>query len=142
MRTAVMGDTVKAHYTGAIDDGTVFDSSQGREPLQFILGQGQLIKAFEEAVVGMAQGDSKTVKIPAAEAYGLRQEELVLAVPRLEFPPDIEPEVGLCLSAEHPDGGSIEVVVTEVTDEAVTVDANHPLSGYDLTFSITIVEIM
>lgn len=142
MRKAGIGDTVKVHYTGRLDDGAVFNSSKGREPLEFTLGKGQLIKGFEDAVVGMSLGESKTAKIPLDEAYGPRRDELVLRIPREQFPPNIEPSEGLILNLRQPNGNVINVAITEVSHEAVTFDANHPLAGKDLIFDIELVEIV
>jgi peptidylprolyl isomerase len=141
MRQAENGDTVRVHYTGRLDDGTIFDSSRDRESIKFTLGRGQLIKGFEDAVVGMSVGEVKTVRIPSDEAYGPHREELVLRVPRAQFPPNIEPRKGLALSIRQPDGGIMEVEITEVSEDSVTLDANHPLAGKDLTFEIELVEI-
>lgn len=132
--------TLKVHYTGRLDDGTVFDSSRGREPLEFTPGKGRLIKGFEEAVAGMSVGETNTVKIPLDKAYGPRRDELVLKVERAKFPQKIKPEKGLALSIRQPDGGILEVTVTEVTENSVTLDGNHPLAGKDLTFEIELLE--
>ena len=141
MSQAKSGDTVKIHYTGTLDDGTEFDSSAGREPLEFSLGSGQVIAGFDTAVDGMAVGDSKTVTIPPAEAYGERHEKLMQTVPTSSFPDDMKPEVGMQLQSESPDGQVMNLVVAEVTEESITVDANHPLAGFSLTFAIELVEI-
>lgn len=137
------GDTVKVHYTGKLDDGSVFDSSHQREePLEFTLGQGQLIPGFEKAVVGMSVGDSTTVEIPSDEAYGKRRDDLELEVPKAELPDHIEPEVGMQLQMQQQQNGqAIPVQIVEVTDDNVKLDANHPLAGKDLTFDIELVEI-
>ena len=140
MKKAGNGNTVKVHYTGKFDD-TVFDSSKDREPLEFTIGKGQLIKGFEGAVVGMSEKESKTVTIPSDEAYGPHRNELVFRVPRGNFPPDIEPREGVILTIKQPDGNSVDVLVVEVTPEAVTLDANHPLAGKDLTFDIELMEV-
>jgi peptidylprolyl isomerase len=140
MSQARMGDTVRVHYTGKLNDGTVFDSSQDREPLEFQLGSQQVIPGFENAVVGMEAGDEKTVRIPVDEAYGQRREELVLTVGRDQFPEHIEPQVGQQLQLSQQ--GQIAVVtITDVDDSSVTLDANHPLAGQDLTFDLELVEI-
>ncbi|WP_432822634.1 FKBP-type peptidyl-prolyl cis-trans isomerase [Trichloromonas sp.] len=130
------GDTVKVHYTGTLEDGTVFDSSEGRDPLEFTLGQGQLIAGFEKTVLGMTAGESRTVKIPAEEAYGPYRDEMVLAVPRSQFPPDMSPEKGMQLQVGENEGQGMLVTITEITDEEVTLDANHPLAGKELSFTI------
>ena len=141
MSAAKSGDTVKVHYTGTLNDGSQFDSSQGREPLEFTLGEGQVIPGFDEAVSGMAIGDSKTVTIPFGEAYGARSEEMIQLVPREAIPDDIELELGLVLSAQGPDGHTLTFTVVEIGDEQVTVDGNHPLAGQDLTFALELVSI-
>jgi peptidylprolyl isomerase len=130
------GDTVKVHYTGTLEDGTVFDSSEGRDPLEFTLGQGQLIGGFEKTVLGMTAGESRTVNIPAEEAYGPYRDEMVLAVPRSQFPPDMSPEPGMQMQVGQDDGQGMMVTITQITDEEVTLDANHPLAGKTLTFAI------
>jgi peptidylprolyl isomerase len=142
MVQAKPGDTVKIHYTGKLDDGTVFDSSADREPLEFTLSGGQVIPGFEQAVVGMAPGESKTEKIPMEQAYGPYRQEMVIQVNREQLPPDLDPEVGLQLQIQQPNGQAIPVLVTEVTNGQVTLDANHPLAGEDLTFDIELVEIV
>lgn len=142
MTQAQDGNTVKVHYTGKLDDGSVFDTSTGSEPLEFTLGDGQLIAGFEEAVVGMSPGDTKTAQVPADEAYGEHDEDLVLQVQRSQFPAEIEPEVGQQLELRQENGQSFQVVVADVGDEVVTLDANHPLAGEDLTFDIELVEIV
>ncbi|MGB8646588.1 MAG: peptidylprolyl isomerase [Anaerolineae bacterium] len=141
MGLAKNGDLVKVHYTGKLNDGTVFDSSVGREPLEFTLGEGQVIPGFESAVEGMNTGENKTTQIPSEEAYGPHYPEMVLVVPRNQFPLDVDPKVGDQLQLRQPDGQSFVVNVTETTPEAVTLDANHPLAGKDLNFDIQLVEI-
>jgi len=141
MTQAQNGDTVKIHYTGTLEDGTVFDSSEGHDPLEFTLGSGQVIVGFEEAVTGMKSGDKKQVNVPAEKAYGQRNEEMVLQAPRDQVPSDIEPEVGQQLQMGGPNDETVIVRVTEVTDEHVTLDANPPLAGKDLTFDIELVAI-
>jgi peptidylprolyl isomerase len=141
MTTAKSGDTVKIHYTGTLDNGTQFDSSEGREPLEFALGGGQVIPGFDKAVDGMAVGESKTVTIPAEEAYGQRHEQLVQEVPKSALPDEMEPSVGMQLQSQSPDGQVMNLVITEVADESITVDANHPLAGQALTFAIELVAI-
>ncbi|HEY9890460.1 MAG TPA: peptidylprolyl isomerase [Candidatus Sericytochromatia bacterium] len=141
MVQAKPGDTVKIHYTGRLEDGTVFDSSSDREPLEFTINQGQVIPGFEEAVLGMTPGESKTEKIPMDQAYGPHREEMVLEVSREQIPPDLNPEVGQQLQIQQANGQSVPVFVTDVTDAQVTLDANHPLAGEDLTFDIQLVEI-
>ena len=135
------GDTVQVNYTGKLADGTVFDSSIGREPLEFTLGTGQVIPGFEKAVLGMKVGEKKTVTIPVDEAYGPHHDDLVAEVPREKLPEDITPEVGQQLGVKRTDGGTSIVTIISVSDNAVTIDANHPLAGKDLTFEIELVKI-
>lgn len=136
------GNIVQVDYTGKLADGTVFDSSVGSEPLEFKLGAGQVIPGFEKAVLGMKVGEKKTVTIPANEAYGPRRDDLVIEVPRDKLPADLTPEVGQLLETTRPDGGKTIVVITNVSDNnTVTIDANHPLAGKDLTFEIELVKI-
>ncbi|MGB2728247.1 MAG: peptidylprolyl isomerase [Halobacteriota archaeon] len=142
MAQAKHGDTVKVHYTGKLEDGTVFDTSVDRDPLQFTIGEGQIIPGFEQAVLGMNPGESKTIRIPTDEAYGTRREEMVMMVDRNQLPADLNPEVGQQLQSRQPDGQTIVVTVTEVSESSVTVDANHPLAGKDLTFDIQLVEVV
>lgn len=141
MAEAKNGDNVKVHYTGRLADETVFDSSDGREPLAFTVGAGQVIPGFDDAVVGMQTGETKTVVIPMDDAYGPRQDELVLEVDRKQLPADIAPEVGDQYQLRQPDGQAVLVTVADVTPTHVTLDANHPLAGQDLTFDIHLVEI-
>jgi peptidylprolyl isomerase len=125
-----------------LDDGTQFDSSDGRDPLEFALGGGQVIPGFDSAVDGMTVGDSKSVTIQPDEAYGQRHDQLVQQVPKSALPDDMEPAVGMQLQSQSPDGQVMNLVVTEVGDDAITVDANHPLAGQALTFAIELVEIV
>lgn len=141
MTTARQGDTVQVHYTGRLDDGSVFDSSERRDPLEFTIGEGQIIPGFENAVLGMAAGESKTVLIDCVDAYGPRFEEMVQVLLRSEMPDDIPLEIGAQLQANHPQGGPIILTVTDLTEDEVTLDANHPLAGQDLTFEIELVAI-
>lgn len=138
----VIGDTVQVHYTGWLGNGTIFDSSLERGPGQFTLGQGQVIVGFEQAVLGMAVGESKTVVIPAAEAYGPHYAELVTVKDRRNLPPDWEPEINDKFPINQPDGSVIWARVTEITESTVTLDANHPLAGQDLSFEIELVDIL
>ena len=140
--TAQHGDTVKVHYTGKLDDGTVFDSSTDRDPLEFTIGEGLVIPGFERAVIGMNPGDSRTELIPNEQAYGPHLEEMVVVVDRQQMPAEIEPIVGQQLEVQQPSGQVIPVVITELSDQAVTLDANHPLAGENLTFDIQLVEII
>lgn len=141
MTTAKNGDTVKIHYTGTLSDGTKFDSSAGRDPLSFQLGAGQIIPGLEKEIAGMAVGDQKTVTVAAEDAYGQRDPQQVQQVPRNALPPDLEPQVGMQLQAQTPNGVPVQLIVIEVADDTITVDANHPLAGHDLTFAVEMVEI-
>jgi FKBP-type peptidyl-prolyl cis-trans isomerase 2 len=132
---------VKVHYTGTLENGEVFDSSREREPLEFTMGQGQLIPGFEKAVLGLEKGQSTKVTIPVEEAYGEKNPDLVQTVNKSELPAEIKPEVGMQLVSRTPDGHEIPVTITEVTEETFTVDANHPLAGKALTFDIEVMDI-
>jgi len=134
------GDKVKVHYTGSLEDGTVFDSSEGKDPLHFDVGAGQVIPGFEEAVLGMAVGESKKVLIPGSKAYGESKKELVMQVPIEQVPPDLNPEMGMRLEMGGTQGELLRVTVVEITDTHLTLDANPPLAGKDLTFEIELVE--
>ena len=135
------GDTVLVHYTGKLTDGTIFDTSEGREPLEFAVGSGQVIAGFDEAMIGMTVGQSKVVHIPVDKAYGARNDEMVMTAPLEQVPPDLNPELGMRLEMGGVNGELIRVVVTEITDSHITLDANPPLAGQDLTFTIELVEI-
>jgi peptidylprolyl isomerase len=141
MSKAKSGDAVKINYKGSLDDGTVFDSSEGREPLSFTLGGGQVIPGFDDAVSGMAVGESKTVNIPADKAYGQRNDEMIIEAPRDQVPPEINPEVGQQLQMGGPNGETVVVTIVEVTDKHIKLDANPPLAGKDLNFDIELVSI-
>jgi peptidylprolyl isomerase len=141
MITAKQGDTVRVHYTGKLQDGTVFDSSADRNPLEFVIGSGSVIPGFEQAVLGMAPGESKTQTIPNEQAYGSYLEDRIIVIDRRQMPTEIEPEVGQQLQLQHSSGQVIPVIITDVSDMAVTLDANHPLAGEDLTFDIQLIEI-
>ena len=141
MAPAQNGNKVKVHYTGKLDDGTVFDSSEGREPLEFTVGSGQVIPGFEQGVEGMEIGDSKTVNISVEDGYGAHQADGVFDVDRTELPQDMPLEVGIRLQARHSSGRPVEVTVVAIGEESVTMDANHPLAGKALTFEIQLVEI-
>jgi peptidylprolyl isomerase len=141
MSQAKSGDTVKIHYTGTLDDGTQFDSSAGRDPLEFTVGSGQVIPGFDQAVEGMAVGDKKDVHIEAEDAYGPRHDQMIQEVPRSALPDDLEPEVGMGLQARRPDGAMLDLTITAVGEESVTVDGNHPLAGQALNFALELVEI-
>ncbi len=138
---AQSGDAVRVHYTGRLDDGTVFDSSEGREPLAFTLGAGQVVPGFDRAVTGLEEGESRTVRMEPDEAYGPRRDELVLTVPHDAFPDEMSPQPGQRLQLGLQGGGSVNAEVADVGEEAVTLDANHPLAGQALTFDVTLVGI-
>ncbi len=142
MSQAKSGDTVKIHYRGTLDDGTEFDSSTGREPLEFQLGGGQVIPGFDNAVDGMTVGEKKSVRLEPDDAYGPRHDQLMQQVPRSALPPEMTPEVGMALQSSAPDGQVMVFHITEVNDENITVDANHPLAGHALSFDIELVEIV
>ena len=135
------GDTVSVTYTGTYDNGEVFDSSEGRDPLEFKLGTSQVIPGFDDGVTGMNIGDKKTIKIPKDQAYGETRDELIVTVQKDQLPPGFAVEVGQQLSIPQENGGAMPVTVTEITDDNITLDANHRLAGKDLTFEIELVEI-
>ncbi|GAA4317053.1 peptidylprolyl isomerase [Compostibacter hankyongensis] len=141
MQTAKKGDTVKVHYHGRLGNGETFDSSEGRDPLQFQVGEGMVIKGFDDAMIDMKVGDKKTVNIPVEEAYGPRDEELVIEFPADRMPADLKPEVGMQLQMRSQEGQTMPVVVTAIGNDTLTLDANHPLAGKELTFDIELVEI-
>jgi peptidylprolyl isomerase len=141
MARAKRGDTVRVHYTGTLENGEQFDSSRGMDPLTFTLGEGAVIQGFDDAVDGMAIGESKRVTIPATEAYGARRDELTLRIPRSELPTDLELEVGSQLRMEQ-GADSVVVTVRDMDEGSVTLDANHPLAGEALTFELELVEIV
>jgi FKBP-type peptidyl-prolyl cis-trans isomerase 2 len=141
MTQAKPGTTVSIHYTGTLDDGTTFDSSDGRDPLTFQMGEGQIIPGLESALSGMSVGEEKTVTIPSDQAYGPLNPQAVQQVPREAVPADIPLDLGTQLQVQTPDGRALPVVVTEVTDEHVMLDANHPLAGKDLTFAVEVVGV-
>lgn len=141
MAAAKLGDTVKVHYTGKLKDGSIFDASEDSEPLEFTIGKGEVIPGFEQAVIGMEPGELKTAEILAVDAYGPHFDELVLEVESAQLPEDLNPEVGQQLQVGQPSGRTITVIVTDVSDSGITLDANHPLAGEDLTFDIRLMEI-
>lgn len=141
MSKAKSGDTVKIHYTGTLDDGTQFDSSKDRDPLEFEVGSGQVIPGFDKAVEGMSAGDEKTVNIGCDDAYGQHHAQMVQEVPNSALPEGLKPEVGMGLQAQSEDGQPINLMVTAVGEDSITVDANHPLAGKDLNFDIELVSI-
>lgn len=142
MAPAKHGDTVRVHYTGKLADGTIFDSSLNEEPLEFRIGEGQVIPGFEEAVIGMNPGQSKITKVRADKAYGSYREDMVLVMDRNQLPAHIQPEVGQQMEMRHEDGQVFVVTVTDVSESSVTLDANHPLAGKDLRFDINLIEIV
>jgi len=140
-KVAKGGDTVKIHYTGKLEDGTVFDSSRDREPFELTLGSGSTIPGFENGIIGMALGDTKTITIPPEEAYGPRRDDLVMTISKDEFPSDITPSVGQQLQMRHPSGNVMNVTITDVMQDSVTLDANHALAGKTLIFEVELMEI-
>ncbi len=141
MGQAKAGDKVKVHYKGTLEDGSVFDTSEGHDPLEFEVGSGQVIVGFDEAVTGMEIGEKKKVLIPVEKAYGPYQNELVMTVPIEQVPPDLQLEVGLRLEVGGPGGEIMQVIVAEVNDDNVILDANPPLAGNDLNFELELVSI-
>jgi len=141
MTQAKSGDTVRLHYTGTFKDGEVFDSSDGRDPLEFMIGSGQIIPGLDAAIPGMAVGDKKTVEVPAVDAYGPIDPGNRQPVPRGEIPDDIPLDLGTQLQLQTPEGQVVMVSIVEVTEDTVVLDANHPLAGRDLTFAIELVSI-
>lgn len=142
MAQAKTGDTVRVHYTGTFDDGTIFDTSVEREPLEFTVGGGMVIAGFDAAVTGMEPGQKKTVNIPAEQAYGPRSEELVAEIGRDRLPPDLEIEIGQQLQVGLADGEQAVVLIVDASETTVTLDANHPMAGFDLNFELEMIEIV
>lgn len=141
MQQAQNGDKVKVHYHGTLKSGEIFDSSNGREPLEFTVGSGQVIKGFDEGVKGMKVGDKKKVEIGVEDAYGEKSQDMIIEFPKEQFPSDMSPEVGQQLMMSNGSGQSFPVSIIEVREETVILDANHPLAGQDLIFDIELVEI-
>lgn len=141
MTRAKIGDTVRVHYMGKLDDGTVFDTTMTHEPVEFTIGSRQVIPGFEQAVIGLEPGESVTVRVPALKAFGAYRPEMVQSVHPSQLPDGMEPEVGQQLQIPRSDGQPFLVRVTEVSDASITLDANHPLAGQDLTFNVRLVEI-
>jgi FKBP-type peptidyl-prolyl cis-trans isomerase 2 len=136
------GDKIKVEYTGTLNDGTVFDSSERHDqPLEFEAGSGKVIKGFDEAVIGMGLGEEKEIKIPPSEAYGDHNPQLIKKAPRSQLPKEPEPKAGMMLVISAPNGAKLPATITEVTDETVTIDLNHPLAGKTLNFKIKVVDI-
>jgi len=141
MQQVKSGDTVKVHYHGRLTNGNTFDSSEGRQPLEFTVGSGMVIKGFDNGVLGMNVGDKKTVEIPVHEAYGPKDPQMVIDFPIDRFPPNIKPEVGMQLNMSNAAGQQFPVTIVEVKDDSVTLDGNHPLAGEPLIFDLELVEI-
>ena len=142
MKQVQKGDRIRVHYHGKLTNGETFDSSEGRAPLEFVVGAGQMIKGFDDAVVGMELGEKKTVNIAAIDAYGEHKDDQVIEFPRNQFPKDLKPEIGMQLTMTNGQGQQFPVTIAEVKDETVVLDANHFLAGKELVFDITIAEIV
>ena len=142
MQKVKSGDKVKVHYHGRLTDGQTFDRSEGREPLEFEVGSGMVIKGFDDGVTGMSVGDKKTINIPFNEAYGPKNPDMIIDMPKARFPKDIELEIGLPVAMSDEQGQQFEVIVTQLKEESVVLDANHPLAGQDLIFDLELIEIM
>ena len=141
MQPAKKGDKVKVHYHGKLTNGNTFDSSEGREPLEFEIGGGMVIAGFDDGVTGMIIGEKKTINIPADQAYGPKQEEMIMEFPKDRFPADMVPEVGMQLNMSNGSGQNFPVVIVELKEEIVVLDANHPLAGEELVFDLELIEI-
>lgn len=141
MQQVKKGDKIKVHYHGRLTSGETFDSSEGRDPLEFEVGSGMVIKGFDEGVTGMAVGEKKTINIPAEEAYGPKNDEMLVDMPKNNFPEDIQLEVGLPLVMSDQNGQQFQVVVVDIKDDVVTLDGNHPLAGKELIFDLELVGI-
>ena len=142
MQKVKSGDKVKVHYHGKLDSGETFDSSAGREPLEFEVGSGMVIKGFDDGVTGMSVGDKRTINIPFNEAYGPKNPDMIIDMPKDRFPKDIELEIGMPLAMSDGQGQQFEVIVTQLKEESVVLDANHPLAGQDLIFDLELIEIV
>jgi peptidylprolyl isomerase len=142
MQQVQNGDKVKVHYHGKLRSGETFDSSEGRDPLEFTVGDGQVIPGFDQGVMGMQVGDKRTVEIDVTNAYGDKSQEMIIEFPKNQFPPEMNPEVGMQLMMNNGQGQQFPVTVAEVKEESVVLDANHPLAGQDLIFDIELVEIV
>ncbi|MDN3620356.1 peptidylprolyl isomerase [Polaribacter undariae] len=134
-------NTVKVHYTGKLSDGQVFDTSEGKEPIEFVLGQGQLIPGFEQGLIDMKVNEKKTITIAKEEAYGEVNDQLIQEIDRANLPQDMEPKVGMGLVSKSPEGQEMNLMIVEVKDKSVVIDGNHPLAGRDLVFDLEVVEI-
>lgn len=142
MQEVKKGDTIRVHYHGKLTDGTTFDSSEGRSPLEFEVGSGMVIPGFDEGVTGMKVGDKKTIHIPAEEAYGPVQNDMFMEFPLNRFPEDMKPEVGMTLNMSNGSGDQFPVIITEIGEETAILNANHPLAGQDLIFDLELIEIV
>ena len=140
-RSVKNNDTVQVHYTGKLTNGQIFDSSVDKQPLEFQLGQGQIIPGFEKGLIDMTVSEKKTITIPEAEAYGEVRKDLFHEVPKADLPQEIDPQVGMGLVAKNPDGTERQLRVAEVRNESIVIDANHPLAGQDLIFELEVVDI-
>ena len=137
-----MNDKVKVHYKGSLQDGTVFDSSEERQPLEFVIGHGTVIPGFEKGVIGMCEGDTKVISIEAEDTYGAYRDDLVGVIDRSRIPDDIDLEIGMVLQVRSPEGGVTNVTVSRITDTNVTLDLNHPLAGKELLFEVRLLEVL
>jgi peptidylprolyl isomerase len=142
MAQAKMNNKVKVHYSGTLSDGTVFDSSLEREPLEFTIGKGMVIPGFENGVIGMNEGESRKVSITSDDAYGPFRDDLVGVIDKSRMPGDIDLEIGMVLQMRSPEGSTTNVTITDISEESVTIDLNHPLAGKDLIFEIKLVEVL
>jgi peptidylprolyl isomerase len=142
MQQVKSGDKVKVHYHGKLTSGETFDSSEGRQPLEFEVGSGMVIKGFDDGVTGMKVGEKKTLNIPAAEAYGEKSPDYIIEYPKAQFPADMQLELGMPLVMSNAAGQQFQVKVSEIKDETIILDANHPLAGEALIFDIELVEIV
>ena len=142
MNIAEFGDIVKVHYTGKMNNGEVFDTSDGKEPLEFQIGSGMVIEGFEEGIIGMKSGEKKSVNIPKEKGYGEYNPEYIIEVDRNNLPPDLNPIVGMGLEMSNPEGHPINVIITNVSDNSITLDANFFLAGKDLVFDLELVGIL
>ncbi len=134
-------NTIKVNYTGKLSNGQIFDTSEGKEPIEFVLGQGRLIPGFEKGLIDMKLNEKKTIEIAKDQAYGDVNDNLIQEVNKTELPQDMEPKVGMGLVSKSPDGKEINLMVVEVKDESIVIDGNHPLAGHDLIFDVEVVEI-
>jgi peptidylprolyl isomerase len=141
MQQVTKGDTIQVHYHGTLTNGEIFDSSNGRAPLEFEVGSGMVIPGFDNGVLGMQVGEKKTINIPFMEAYGPKLPEMIVSFPKAQFPPDLNPEIGMELTMNNGEGQQFQVIVVEVKEEVVVLDANHALAGQDLVFDLELVNI-